>query len=131
MRSFNFLPGLLLCLGFFLCSQLNSQSRARTQLLIQNGTIGIQGNTVFHLTEVGAGSPAERAGLRPNDLILRINGRRIRGDEDIKATILDSIKPPGEVYTIEYLRPVSEPKGYGVKTTIIKSEVYAFPRGKP
>jgi S1-C subfamily serine protease len=99
--------------------------------LIQSGTVGIRGNTVFHLTEVGAGSPAERTGLRPNDLILRINGRRLRGDEDVKATILDSIKPPGEVYTIEYLRPVSEPKGYKVATTIVKSEVYAFPRGKP
>jgi membrane-associated protease RseP (regulator of RpoE activity) len=114
MKSFSFFLGLLLCLGWFLCSQLDSQSRTPGLLLIQSGTIGIRGNIVFHLTEVGAGNPAERAGLRPNDLILRIDGRRLRGDEDVKATILDSIKPPGEVYTTEYLRPVSETQRYRV-----------------
>lgn len=131
MKNSNLLPSLLLCLGWFLCFQLESQSQAARLLLIQSGSVGVRGNIVFRLTEVGAGSPADRAGLRPNDLILKIDGRRIHGDEDVNATILDNLKPPGQVYVIEYLRPAPEAQGYRIKTATVRSEVYAFPHGKP
>lgn len=52
MKSLSFLSGLLLSLAWFLCFHLDSQTREPRMLLIQSGTIGIRGNTVFHLTEV-------------------------------------------------------------------------------
>lgn len=42
------------------------------------------------MTAVDEGSPAERAGIRVNDIILQIGGRKLAGADDIPK-ILDEI----------------------------------------
>jgi S1-C subfamily serine protease len=42
------------------------------------------------VSEVRAGSPAEQAGLRPGDLILKIGGTPVRTLEDLREAILDA-----------------------------------------
>jgi membrane-associated protease RseP (regulator of RpoE activity) len=51
---------------------------------------------------VGAGSPAEQAGLQPNDLIETLQGRRVRSSQDV-FDILARMRP-GDVLDIEYSR---------------------------
>jgi membrane-associated protease RseP (regulator of RpoE activity) len=51
---------------------------------------------------VAAGSPAEQAGLQPNDLIETLQGRRVRTDRDI-SDILARMRP-GDVLDIEFSR---------------------------
>jgi membrane-associated protease RseP (regulator of RpoE activity) len=51
---------------------------------------------------VAAGSPAEQAGLQPNDVIETLQGRRVRTDQDV----LDIVARmrPGDVLDIEFSR---------------------------
>jgi membrane-associated protease RseP (regulator of RpoE activity) len=54
---------------------------------------------------VAAGSPAEQAGLQPNDLIETIQGRRVRTNQDV----LDIVARmrPGDVLDIEFSRKMN------------------------
>src|SRR6476660_1377442 len=51
---------------------------------------------------VAAGSPAEQAGLQPNDLIETLQGRRVRTDQDV-FDIMARMRP-GDVLDIEFSR---------------------------
>ena len=53
-------------------------------------------NTGAHIASVTAGGPADRAGLRQGDIILRINERPIHGPEDL-AAMAETLKPGKEV----------------------------------
>jgi putative serine protease PepD len=51
---------------------------------------------------VNPGSPAERAGLRPGDVITRVDGRAVRDPEDVSRAI--SSKEPGDLIGVTVLR---------------------------
>jgi S1-C subfamily serine protease/serine/threonine protein kinase len=51
---------------------------------------------------MAAGGPAERAGLRPGDVISKVNGERVANTTDLIAYVLD--QPPGAKVRITFLR---------------------------
>ncbi|MEX0714419.1 MAG: PDZ domain-containing protein [Pirellulales bacterium] len=52
------------------------------------------------------GSPAQRAGLRPGDSIISVNGRRIRSHQDLVRFV--NSQRPGDVVELEFVRPVRQ-----------------------
>ena len=52
--------------------------------------------------DVTPGSPADRAGLRPGDVIVSIDGRAVRSSDDIGAVV--DRKQPGDTVTVEVVR---------------------------
>ena len=54
------------------------------------------------ITIVESGSPADQAGLRQNDVIVSIDGRRIANSGELLAVLAD--KRPGNVVTVEFYR---------------------------
>jgi len=54
------------------------------------------------IIRVAKGSPAERAAIRPDDVVLTVNGRRIHSQEDL-STMLDRTKP-GDPVTLSLKR---------------------------
>jgi putative serine protease PepD len=58
--------------------------------------------------EVTPGSPAERAGLGPGDVITRVDGKDVQGPDDIATAI--SARTPGDKVDVEVRRgPTAEP----------------------
>jgi S1-C subfamily serine protease len=49
-----------------------------------HGRISLGRTSAVEVTEVAAGSPAERAGIRPEDLIVELDGHAIERVEDIQ-----------------------------------------------
>jgi S1-C subfamily serine protease len=102
---------------------LSPQARpTREVLTIQSGTIGVRGNLVYHIAEVKPGSPAERAGLKPNDLVLAINDRKIHHIDDVHKTILDPISPPGQEFSIRFSRLNPRTQKFEASTVKVRSE---------
>lgn len=65
------------------------------------------------------GSPAEEAGLRPNDQILSVNGEELEG-LNLHQAVLKIKGPKGSEAQLEILRPgLSEP----IKVTVIRDEI--------
>ncbi len=54
------------------------------------------------VTDVVEGSPAERAGLRKNDVLLKIDGRDVRGEETLRAFMAKA--KPGKTVEVVLLR---------------------------
>ncbi|HBI18744.1 MAG TPA: trypsin, partial [Brevundimonas sp.] len=54
------------------------------------------------VADVGPGSPAERAGLRHNDVITRLQGRPVANAGSVNATV--GIAAPGSDLSVSYLR---------------------------
>lgn len=73
------------------------------------------------VSSVTADSPAERAGLRPGDLILSFDGRDI--DNDRQLTRLAAEAPVGETVTVEFLR---QRQRFAVEITIERLEEEGF-----
>ncbi len=64
------------------------------------------------ITQVYEGDPADRAGLRPNDVILSVDGNPVAGAQDLTALI--AAKPVGRTVEIKILRKERE-KTFRVK----------------
>jgi S1-C subfamily serine protease len=47
--------------------------------------------TAVEVVEVAAGSPAEAAGLRPEDLVVAVDGEPIRGVDDLHRLMADEL----------------------------------------
>jgi serine protease Do len=69
---------------------------------ITAGAHSLPPNTGAHIASVIAGGPADRAGLRQGDIILRINDRPVHGPEDVPA-IAETLTP-GEEVPVDILR---------------------------
>lgn len=63
---------------------------------ITAGAHNLPPNTGAHVAGVTAGGPADRAGLRQGDIILRINERPIHGPDDV-AAIAETLTPGKEI----------------------------------
>jgi S1-C subfamily serine protease len=64
-------------------------------------------DTCIEVVEVVAGSPAHRAGLRPEDLILAVNGQTTARVEDLQRLMVgDMIGVPVEVRLLRAGRPL-------------------------
>ena len=84
---------------------------------VKHGTLGVQAQTVTPelarmletsathgavVTDVGAGSPAETAGLKPGDVIVAVNGRAVQSDNDLYNA--EGIAPVGSTIELKVLR---------------------------
>lgn len=67
------------------------------------------------ITEVEAGSPADLAGIRTNDVIIAVDGESMVGDADLIGTIRDL--RPGVTVTVELLR---DGKAREVSVTLVR-----------
>lgn len=64
--------------------------------------LGVTPNEGAVLVEVGAGAPAEKAGLRRGDVVVAVNGRPVRGSADLRNQL--GLIPVGDVAELRYLR---------------------------
>ena len=78
---------------------------------------GIKDGKGVLVTDVFKGDPAEQAGIRPQDIILEINGKKVDDSRDLTRTIAN--KPVGETVAIKLLR---EGKEQQVKVKLSKRE---------
>jgi serine protease Do len=58
------------------------------------------------VTEVGEGSPAAEAGIKPGDVILEFNSKPVPKSQDFPSTIADT--PPGQKVTLKIIRDKKE-----------------------
>lgn len=77
-----------------------AQTGVTPELAEQFGLAAREGVLVF---EVQPGSPAARAGLRPRDVIVAMNGERVRDDGDLRRVLREV--GPGNVVRLEVARP--------------------------
>lgn len=80
--------------------QINPRGRSANMLLIQNEPAGLRGAMAFHITEIKPQSPAERAGLRPNDLILAVDDEPVTSEETLEQTLLQPWLDHGKSYVV-------------------------------
>ena len=90
-------------------------------LLIQSGTIGVDGRLVYQLTRVGTETPAQKAGLEKNDIVLSVDKRRT-SEYVIRDTIKSSIDRPGRTFEITYARLNSGTQKWEISTVSVTSE---------
>lgn len=62
--------------------------------------------------DVQAGTPAAQAGIKPGDVIVEISGKDIRGEQDVRDSML--VHPPGKSVVIKFIRE-GAPKTVSVK----------------
>ncbi len=70
-------------------------------LILSMVLIGFTGYATATVMDVVDGYPAQEAGIRPGDVVTRINGRRIHTYKDANLYMLTH---PGETVTVEYKR---------------------------
>jgi serine protease Do len=66
--------------------------------------LGLRTSRGVIVADVKKNSPAERAGIRPGDVILKVNGRSISTTDDIWAVIEDEDLKPGDSLELEIYR---------------------------
>jgi Do/DeqQ family serine protease len=64
--------------------------------------LGAQASHAAVVVEVAKNSPADKAGLRPGDVIIALNGRAVRGSSDLRNQI--GLIPVGEEVEFKFLR---------------------------
>ena len=87
----------------------------------QRAQIGLDNNRGILIEEVFAGGPAERAGLRVDDIILSINGEPIM--QERQALLVAASTKPGDEIEVVVLRD-----GERFSTTVVAAE---RPRQQP
>jgi Do/DeqQ family serine protease len=65
-------------------------------------TLGAQASHGAEVVEVAKNSPADKAGLRPADVIIAVNGRTVRGSSDLRNQV--GLIPVGEELELKVLR---------------------------
>lgn len=65
--------------------------------------LGIDENTGAKVTVLGSNLPAEAAGIKPNDIVLSADGRKITGTEELRE-IVDACGKAGRPVSLELLR---------------------------
>lgn len=65
-------------------------------------SLGAEGRRGVLVTEVGSETPAEKAGLRLGDIVVRVNGRPVEGVEQLKSAV--GLTVPGERVMLQIVR---------------------------
>jgi regulator of sigma E protease len=65
------------------------------------GDVGVLPDVHPHIRSVNAGDPADKAGVKPNDIVVAVNGERITFSSDLRDAIS---KRPEQPITIDILR---------------------------
>jgi S1-C subfamily serine protease len=105
-----------------LCALLIAGARGgQVQRVQPSVDLGATGRFEFRVTRVEPGSPAEEAGLRPGDIVKRLDKRLIQSPEDLKQFGMSHV--PGEIIEIRYERAPThalsdEPKGFRTTVTL-------------
>lgn len=63
----------------------------------------------FNVMAVASGGAADQAGLQPNDLIVRLQGAPMAGEEELRA--LTAMSRPGDVVVVGVLTPAADGSG--------------------
>jgi serine protease Do len=66
------------------------------------GALGLSVTEGAIVTSVNEGSPASKAGLRPDDVIVAIDGQQVRSDRELTRTV--GLKRPGGTSTLDVFR---------------------------
>ena len=82
--------------GFFEMEDLDDRNQASIGVLVGKDEKGAV------ILEVLPGSAAEKAGLKQNDLIISISGKKINGPQELSETI--KAKKPNDKVEVQYLR---------------------------
>lgn len=69
---------------------------------LQDAQLNLPANTGVAIASVEAGSPATRAGLKVNDIIIKFDGQEVRGEEGFVGLLL--ARNPGDTVTLTILR---------------------------
>jgi hypothetical protein len=64
--------------------------------------LGIDAHAASMVVDVEAGSPAEKAGVKANDVLVKVDGKDAAGVESIRATVADALKKKD--FDVEILR---------------------------
>jgi len=64
--------------------------------------LGLDAHQGALVAEVEAGSPAEKAGVKANDVLVKVDGKNAAGIEGIRATVADALKK--KEFDVEVLR---------------------------
>lgn len=88
-------------------------------------SLGINANEGALVTEVEAGSPADKAGIKPRDVILLANGKAVRGAADVRNRV--ALTPIGETVEFKVLR---EGKQLVTKAKVVQPFTLASVEGK-
>ena len=89
---------------------MNGQSVPRPYLGISSGSLnpmqdaqlGLPANTGIGVAQVVSGSPADKAGMQKNDVIIKFDGQDVRGEEGFVSLLLKH--KPGDTVTMTVLR---------------------------
>jgi serine protease Do len=68
----------------------------------QDAQLGLPANTGVGIGSVSAGSPAEKAGLKADDIIIKFDGKAVQGEEGFVGLLL--AHKPGDTVTFTVLR---------------------------
>jgi serine protease Do len=81
-------------------------------------SLGLQGKGGAYITEVTAGGPADRAGLKVGDIVMKLNGVAVKDNTDLTRRV--ALARAGDVLRLDVLRggkPVSLEVRSGVRPT--------------
>jgi serine protease Do len=65
-------------------------------------SLGLRDRNGAYVSDVTSGGPAARAGLQPNDIIVRLNGEPVKNNSDLSRRVARA--KPGDVLRLEVLR---------------------------
>lgn len=89
-------------------------------------SLGVKGGGVL-VSKVFKGSPADKAGFKPGDIIIEYNGKRIKKARDLQKLVAET--KPGTKVTIKIIRN-GKPKQMTVKIAEMKEEAMAEEEGE-
>ncbi|MBI4092311.1 MAG: trypsin-like peptidase domain-containing protein [Candidatus Kerfeldbacteria bacterium] len=93
---------------------INEQVKQANELTVDYGALVLRGSSQNQLAVI-PGSPADKAGIAENDIILELDGRKISDDYDLAQALFD--KKIGDTVTLKILSKGKE------KTAQVKLEV--------
>jgi len=97
-------------LSFLIWGQLPVGSASQQQARL-GSTMGVIGFVGYVVDDVAVDSPAAKADIRKNDIIVYLNGRLVHSADTITETM--ALTPPGTSIEVKFLRYEPDVKKYG------------------
>lgn len=92
-------------MGLAACTQQPQVNPPERHESVVPGTIGVavrDESAKVMVAAVGRGSPAAQSGVRVGDVVVRYNGKEVRGARHFYRLVVDS--PPGSIARLEVMR---------------------------